>query len=89
MKVLWYCPNCNKEEIKDRFPTNTESTMINLRDGYGTPIRHYLCECGNKFAGAMQLYNITKNSEIDIEYFKSTIELYNRRFSSWKGVENE
>lgn len=76
MKVLWYCPKCNREEIKDVFPNRDERTWTNLRDGYGTPICHYKCECGNPNAGAMHFKVVGDITDYNIEYFKSVIEMY-------------
>ena len=74
---LFYCPECNKEEIRNDDPYKYEYTISNIRDGYGRPIIHYKCECGNYLAGSMDV-----NGWIDdknaIEYCKETIQGYNR-----------
>lgn len=53
MPRLFYCPECGKEQILNNNPYEKEKTIINIRDGYGRPITHYKCECGNYFAGNM------------------------------------
>ena len=52
---LFYCPECNKEEITNSELYKNEYTINNMRDGYGRPIRHYKCECGNYLAGSMDI----------------------------------
>ena len=52
---LFYCPKCKKEEIREDDPYRYEETIINMRDGWGRPIRHYKCECGNYLAGSMDV----------------------------------
>lgn len=73
---LFYCPKCKKEEIRSDNPYRYEETIVNMRDGYGRPIRHYKCECGNYLAGSMDV-----NGWIDdpnaILYCKETIDGYN------------
>lgn len=73
---LFYCPKCGKEKIKDsRSPRDI--TFANLRGGYGRPITHYKCECGNLLAGSMDVtgWEDDKNSII---YAKETIKGYNK-----------
>lgn len=69
---FFYCPNCGKEKIKDSDPYKNEHTIINMRDGYGRPIRHYKCECGNYLAGMVII-----NENDDILYYKEVIKMYN------------
>lgn len=72
---LFYCPACGKEEIRSDDPYKTERTVLNLRDGYGRPITHYKCECGNYLAGSM---DISGWEEHMIRYCKDTIRGYNK-----------
>lgn len=74
---LFYCPECNKEEITNEDLYKSEYTINNMRDGYGRPIRHYKCECGNYLAGSMDVNGWTEDKEA-ILYCKETIEGYNR-----------
>lgn len=74
---LFYCPKCKKEEIRSDNPYQNEQTIVNMRDGYGRPIKHYKCECGNYLAGSMDFFNSDVNDKGFIEYCKSTIEEYN------------
>lgn len=74
---LFYCPECNKEEIRNDDPYKNEYTISNMRDGYGRPIRHYKCECGNYLAGSMDVNGWVDDKDA-IEYCKETIKGYNR-----------
>ena len=71
-KFLCYCPKCGEESISAR---DRDCYYINVRDGFGRPLRHYRCRCGNIFAAFVAL-PIGWSSE-DIEYFKGVIEGYN------------
>lgn len=77
MMRLFYCPECNKEEIRNDDPYKNEYTISNMRDGYGRPIRHYKCECGNYLAGSMDVDGWVDDKDA-IEYCKVTIKGYNR-----------
>lgn len=72
---LFYCPVCGKEEIRSDDPYKNERTISNLRDGYGRPITHYKCECGNYLAGSM---SISGWGDFMIQYCKDTIRGYNK-----------
>lgn len=74
---LFYCPECNKEEIRNDDPYKYEHTINNMRDGYGRPITHYKCECGNYLAGSMDI-NGWEEDKNAILYCKETIQGYNR-----------
>lgn len=74
---LFYCPECNKEEIRNDDPYKNEYTINNMRDGYGRPIRHYKCECGNYLAGSIDVNGWVDDKDA-ILYCKETIEGYNR-----------
>lgn len=74
---LFYCPECNKEEIRNDDPYKNEYTINNMRDGYGRPIRHYKCECGNYLAGSMDVNGWVDDKDA-ILYCKETIKGYNR-----------
>lgn len=78
MKRFYYCPACGKETVvtseKDN-PYRGEDTIINIRDGYGRPIHHYKCECGNYLAGCMDLSGFDDHGP---EYAKSIIKDYQR-----------
>lgn len=74
---LFYCPECNKEEIRNDDPYKYEYTINNMRGGYGRPIRHYKCECGNYLAGSMDINGWVDDKDA-ILYCKETIEGYNR-----------
>lgn len=72
---LFYCPICGKEEIRNDDPYKNERTITNIRDGYGRPIFHYKCECGNYLAGSM---DVSGWDERMIQYCKDTIRGYNK-----------
>lgn len=71
----FYCPNCGKEEMVDKLP---RGTVVNIRDGYGTPISHYECsECHNLDAGFMNMARFKDMCEEDTkEYFRHVIGIY-------------
>ena len=73
---LFYCPKCKKEEIRSDNPYRYEETIVNMRDGYGRPIRHYRCECGNYLAGSMDVSGWADDPGA-ILYCKETIDGYN------------
>lgn len=76
MKRFYYCPSCGKEQIvtdqKVR-PYRGEETILNIRDGYGRPITHYKCECGNYLAGSMDLSGFDDHG---VDYAKDVIQGY-------------
>ena len=73
---LFYCPKCKKEEIREDNPYRYEETITNMRDGWGRPIRHYKCECGNYLAGSMDVNGWLDDPDA-ILYCKGMIEDYN------------
>ena len=75
--ILYYCPECGREEIKDSSPPKDERTLLNIRDGYGRPITHYRCECGNYLAGSININGLTVN-ENSLDYYRELIKGYNR-----------
>lgn len=76
MSRLFYCPKCKKEEIRNDDPYRNEHTLLNIRGGYGRPITHYKCECGNYLAGSINVIGWT--DEECILYCKELIEEYNK-----------
>lgn len=73
----FYCPHCGYEYKVKSIPN---TTIPNIRDGFGTPINHYECpRCSNLDAGFMK-FGIGRNSELSeeeqIKYFKSAISYY-------------
>ena len=75
MPRLFYCPECGKQQILNDNPYIKEKTIINMRDGYGRPITHYKCECGNYLPGSI---DVSGWGDDGIEYAKETIVGYNR-----------
>ena len=74
---LFYCPECGNEEIKNDYPLRKKITYKNIRDGFGRPITHYKCECGNLLAGSMDVSGWEDKKDL-IVYAKETIERYNK-----------
>jgi uncharacterized Zn finger protein (UPF0148 family) len=80
MQNIFYCPVCNTYEENFKFENPKQerelTTWLNIRDGYGRPIRHIICPtCGNVLAGVM---DVIKFTEDDIWYAKITIDKYNK-----------
>lgn len=74
---MFYCPKCGKTENwkeEDFRKHRKNQTLVNIRDGYGRPIRHYLCDCGNYLAGEMCTAGYDEDG---IEYAKHIITAYN------------
>ena len=82
---LFYCPKCQKEEIREDNPYRCEETITNMRDGWGRPIRHYKCECGNYLAGSMDV-NGWLDDPNAILYCKETINGYNPGGCYYDGI---
>ena len=82
---LFYCPKCKKEEIREDNPYRYEETITNMRDGYGRPIRHYKCECGNYLAGSMDVSGWVDDQNA-ILYCKETINGYNPGGCYYDGI---
>lgn len=79
MKRLFYCPVCGKEQYQTNRSGQlyqNEATLSNLRGGYGRPIKHYKCECGNYLAGSMDLSGW--EDQESVEYAKDIIRGYSR-----------
>lgn len=74
---IFYCPECGSEEIKGEYPNRDKTTLANIRDGYGRPITHYKCDCGNYLAGSMDISG-WEDDPGSIQYCKEVIKEYNR-----------
>lgn len=72
---LFYCPECGNEEIENRGLLSKDKTLLNIRDGFGRPITHYKCKCGNYLAGSM---DITGKDDDFADYCKNIIKEYNK-----------
>ena len=75
--MIYYCPKCKKLTIGYKKDRDTIS-FTNIRDGYGRPLHHAKCECGNYLAAYMDFNE--KDTRIEpelINYIKSIIEGYN------------
>jgi hypothetical protein len=71
---IFYCPQCGKFD-KDFHYNSYAPKVINIRDGFGHPIYHIKCECGNYLAGYMN-FNKTEAFQ-DEAYIKGIITGYN------------
>lgn len=77
-ELIYYCPKCGKLDTEFKMTRDTPS-VGNIRDGYGRPLYHIKCDCGNYLAAGI---NFSKD-EIDkerslIEYVKNVITEYNK-----------
>lgn len=72
---LFYCPKCEKQQLLNHNQYRNQETINNMRDGYGRPIRHYLCECGNYLAGSMDISGWDSGGA---SYAKNIIKEYNK-----------
>lgn len=72
-KFLNYCPKCSKIVINEKHMRSDEATWSNIRDGYGRPIYHYICECYYPLAGHICLPDESKET---IDYYKGVIDYY-------------
>ena len=72
---LFFCPECGKKQVLNHDPYENKHTITNMRCGYGRPIRHYKCECGNYLAGSM---DVTNWDEEGIKYAMDVIKSYNK-----------
>lgn len=78
MKRLCYCPACQQSKIitaaDELEPYWLEKSLTNTRGGFGRPITHYKCNCGNFLAGSMDVSGWDGDG---IDYTKSIIREYN------------
>ena len=78
-----YCPKCGMFDLhKNKYPYGCGPTFLNVRDGWGTPICHFKCQCGNDYAGLMYIDEDLENAKSDcaedvVEYYKDIIRGYN------------
>lgn len=75
--TFYYCPRCKKKTFSDSELPRDKVVVINLRDGWGRPIKHYECECGYKNAGSMNT-NSWIVDDYTTEYMKYVIGLYDK-----------
>lgn len=76
---IFYCPNCKSIDKNFKFKNYQEekelTTWVNIRDGYGRPIRHIICpQCGYLLSGVMNI----SNEPNAIEYVMSLIDSYTK-----------
>lgn len=75
---MYYCPQCGKLDLQFNMQDNYKnSTVTNMRDGWGRPIKHFLCECGNPLAGVINICELGNSEEDAIKYAKELIADYN------------
>jgi len=76
-KQIFYCPQCEKFDKDFEYKRN-EPYFINIRDGFGYPIYHIKCECGNYLAGFMRWPQEELNNDRYLyDYIKEIIKGYN------------
>jgi DNA polymerase II large subunit len=72
---MFYCPKCGKVDMNFNPDKHRDThTYSNCRDGYGRPIMHFECDCGNLMAGWIITTGCDKD---DLEYYKDVITEYN------------
>lgn len=78
MKRLCYCPACGDSVIitnaNEYEQYRQRRTLSNLRDGFGRPITHYKCGCGNVLAGSMDVIGWDDEG---VAYARAVIRSYN------------
>lgn len=78
MKRLCYCPVCGDSKIITKSNEYewyfSRKTLGNLRGGYGRPIMHYKCACGNFLAGSIDVIGWDDEG---IAYAQAVIRSYN------------
>lgn len=73
-----YCPACGLfYENSNQIPDGSKVTFSNCRDGWGIPITHFKCRCGNEYAGMMRLRSDYVDVEGLVDYYKDVITGYN------------
>ena len=80
MKQIFHCPSCSMTDIdfhfKDERHKQKVTTWMNIRDGWGFPIRHIICpNCGYVLSGVMYT---KENDDESIWYIQQTINKYSR-----------
>lgn len=73
----FYCPHCGVENTTKTLPTGT---VLNIRDGYGTPINHYECPCCHNLDAGYMRFGLGRMSELSDDeqkkYFRDVIGMY-------------
>lgn len=82
---IFYCPNCKSIDKNFKFKNYQEerelTTWVNIRDGWGRPIKHIICpKCGFVLSGVM---NIS-----DEEYVISLIDAYSKESKNGGYIED-
>lgn len=76
--MIYYCPVCKKIDINYKNDKNI-LRVVNCRDGYGRPLYHVRCECGNYLAAYISFTeDDIKDDSGALDYIKGTIEGYNK-----------
>lgn len=73
---IFYCPQCGKIDKNFKYE-DREPYVINIRDGFGHPIYHIKCNCGNYLAGYMNWSEKDLQNEGLYNYIIETIKGYN------------
>lgn len=76
--MIFYCPQCGKTDLEYNHD-KTKFSFGNMRDGYGRPIHHTKCECGNCLAAYISFTKEDVEKDIGMmNYVKELIAGYNR-----------
>lgn len=75
--MIFYCPQCGKTNPNykhDKF----KFSFGNIRDGYGRPLHHTKCECGNYLAAYISFTEEDVNEDVGLlPYIRDLITGYN------------
>lgn len=76
--MIFYCPICKKLEMD--FKMNSSTPHVgNIRDGYGHPLYHMKCECGNYLSAGIHFTKDEVEKDLGLlDYIKKVITGYNK-----------
>lgn len=76
--MVFYCPQCGKTEL-DYKHDKLKFSFVNMRDGYGRPLHHTKCECGNYLAAYTFFTKEDIGQDVNLlDYIKYVITGYDR-----------
>ena len=76
--MIFYCPQCNKLDMDFRISLDIPQ-VVNIRDGYGHPLYHVKCECGNCLSAGIHYTKEEVESDLGLlDYIKEIITNYNK-----------
>ena len=76
--MIFYCPVCKKLDL-DFTPDKDTPRVVNIRDGYGHPLYHMKCACGNCLATGIHFEKAEVEKDFGLlDYIKEVITGYNK-----------